>query len=121
MSWVRIPPNPLRYRSFLVDSFKKIGDRKGVYRIDSGMAAATEQGPTTTITTIETTTTDPWMLLLYALKAPDDVIDYIILHELCHVKINDHSHHYWDLVRKYMQSYQEKIDWLNANTTSILI
>jgi predicted metal-dependent hydrolase len=54
------------------------------------------------------------------LKAHDDVIDYIILHELCHVKINDHSHHYWDLVRKYMPSYQEKIDWLNANTTSIL-
>jgi predicted metal-dependent hydrolase len=54
------------------------------------------------------------------LKAPDDVLDYIILHELCHVKINDHSHHYWDLVRKYMSSYQEKIDWLNANT-SILV
>ena len=54
------------------------------------------------------------------LKAPDDVLDYIILHELCHVKINDHSHHYWDLVRKYMPSYQEKIDWLNANT-SILV
>jgi predicted metal-dependent hydrolase len=54
------------------------------------------------------------------LKAPDDVIDYIILHELCHAKINDHSHHYWDLVRRYMPSYQEKIDWLNANT-SILV
>ena len=37
------------------------------------------------------------------------------------MKINDHSHHYWDLVRKYMSSYQEKIDWLNANTTSILV
>jgi predicted metal-dependent hydrolase len=55
------------------------------------------------------------------LKAHDDVIDYIILHELCHMKINDHSHHYWDFVRKYMPSYQEKIDWLNANTTSILV
>lgn len=54
------------------------------------------------------------------LKAPDDVLDYIVLHELCHVKINDHSHHYWDLVCKYMPSYQEKIDWLNANT-SILV
>src|SRR5215211_977721 len=54
------------------------------------------------------------------LKAPDDVLDYIILHELCHVKINDHSHHFWNLVRKYMPSYQEKINWLNANT-SILV
>jgi predicted metal-dependent hydrolase len=55
------------------------------------------------------------------LKAPDDIIDYIILHELCHVKINNHSHHYWDFVRRYMPSYQEKIDWLNASTTSILV
>ena len=54
------------------------------------------------------------------LKAPDDVIDYIILHEICHVKINDHSHHYWDLVRKYMPSYQEKIDWLNANISIVV-
>jgi predicted metal-dependent hydrolase len=54
------------------------------------------------------------------LKAPDDVIDYIILHELCHARIDNHSHHYWDLVRKYMPSYQEKIQWLNANT-SILV
>ncbi|HKG30204.1 MAG TPA: SprT family zinc-dependent metalloprotease [Nitrososphaeraceae archaeon] len=54
------------------------------------------------------------------LKAPDDILDYIIIHELCHVKINDHSHHYWDFVRKYMPSYQEKIDWLNENT-SILV
>ena len=54
------------------------------------------------------------------LKAPDDVIDYIVLHELCHMKINNHSHHYWDLVRKYVPSYPEKIDWLNANT-SILV
>jgi predicted metal-dependent hydrolase len=59
-------------------------------------------------------------LNVHLLKAPDDVIDYIILHELCHVKINDHSHHYWDLVRRYMPNYQEKIDWLNANT-SILV
>jgi predicted metal-dependent hydrolase len=54
------------------------------------------------------------------LKAPDDAVDYIILHELCHVKINNHSHHYWDLVRKYMPSYQEKINWLNANS-SVLV
>jgi predicted metal-dependent hydrolase len=50
------------------------------------------------------------------LKAPDEVVDYIILHELCHVKINNHSHHYWDLVRRHMPNHQEKIDWLNMNT-----
>jgi hypothetical protein len=34
--------------------------------------------------------------------------------------INAYSHHYWDLVRKFLPSYQEKIEWLNANS-SILV
>lgn len=40
------------------------------------------------------------------LKAPSDIIDYIILHELCHFKIKEHSHHYWDLIYKHMSKYQ---------------
>jgi hypothetical protein len=43
------------------------------------MATAAEEGPKTTNTTIEitTTTTDPWMLFLYALKAPATKEKYI--------------------------------------------
>jgi predicted metal-dependent hydrolase len=54
------------------------------------------------------------------LKTPSDIIDYIILHELCHFKIKEHSHHYWDLVHKHMPNYQEKIDWLNVNGVSLI-
>jgi hypothetical protein len=36
---------------------------------------------------------------LNLIKAPEDVIDYIVLHELCHLKVEGHSHHYWDLLR----------------------
>jgi predicted metal-dependent hydrolase len=32
------------------------------------------------------------------LKAPNEIIDYMILHELCHLRIRGHSHRYWDLV-----------------------
>jgi predicted metal-dependent hydrolase len=54
------------------------------------------------------------------LKAPDDVIDYIVLHELCHLKIKEHSHHYWTLLYKFMPSYHEKIEWLRVNGGSLL-
>ena len=54
------------------------------------------------------------------LKAPSDIIDYIILHELCHSKIKEHSHHYWDLVRAHMPSYEEKITWLDVNKPSLI-
>jgi predicted metal-dependent hydrolase len=54
------------------------------------------------------------------LKAPEDVIDYIILHELCHLKIKEHSHHYWDHVRRYMPNYQQKIEWLKASGNHLI-
>jgi predicted metal-dependent hydrolase len=54
------------------------------------------------------------------LRAPEDVIDYIILHELCHLKIKEHSYHYWDYVRRYMPNYQEKIDWLKASGNHLI-
>jgi hypothetical protein len=53
-------------------------------------------------------------------KAPEDVIDYIILHELCHLKIKEHSYHYWDHVRRHMPNYQEKIDWLKASGNHLI-
>jgi predicted metal-dependent hydrolase len=53
-------------------------------------------------------------------KAPEDVIDYIILHELCHLKIKEHSHHYWDLVHKFMPNYQDEVEWLKMNGNNLL-
>jgi predicted metal-dependent hydrolase len=55
------------------------------------------------------------------LKAPEAVIDYIILHELCHLRIKDHSHHYWDLVHRFMPNYQDKIEWLKANGDNLFL
>ena len=43
------------------------------------------------------------------IKCSKDTIDYIIIHELCHLKIQDHSHRYWNLVRKHYPKYEEKI------------
>jgi predicted metal-dependent hydrolase len=57
---------------------------------------------------------------LSLLKAPSGIIDYIILHELCHLKIKEHSHHFWDLLHKFMPDYQEKIDWLNINGNNLI-
>jgi predicted metal-dependent hydrolase len=58
---------------------------------------------------------------IHLIKAPRDIIDYIILHEICHLKIMGHSHHYWALLYRYMPNYQDKIEWLNTNGRSMLI
>jgi hypothetical protein len=54
------------------------------------------------------------------IKAPEEVMDYIIVHELCHLKIKEHSHHYWDLLHKFMPNYHDKIEWLNVNGDNLL-
>jgi predicted metal-dependent hydrolase len=54
------------------------------------------------------------------IKCPQDVIDYMILHELCHLKIKEHSHQFWNLLHKYMPNYQTKIDWLKVNGINLI-
>lgn len=54
-------------------------------------------------------------LNLNLIKAPKEVIDYIIIHELCHFEIKDHSFRFWNLVRKYQPNYKLHEKWLRIN------
>ena len=54
------------------------------------------------------------------IKAPDDIINYIIIHELCHLKIPGHSHNFWSFLKQFVPDYQKKIDWLNRNSESLI-
>ena len=42
-----------------------------------------------------------------AIKLPFSLIDYLIVHELCHVKYKDHSKDFWAEVRKYLRNWKE--------------
>ena len=50
--------------------------------------------------------------------APRFVADYVILHELVHTKVLNHSHQFWILLRSICPRCQEAIQWLNANPPS---
>ena len=39
---------------------------------------------------------------------PIEAIDYVIVHELCHIKQHNHSTYFWELVKKYMPDYKER-------------
>ncbi|TDT62877.1 uncharacterized protein DUF45 [Fonticella tunisiensis] len=47
--------------------------------------------------------------------APLSVIDYVVIHELCHLKHQDHSSKFWSLVEYVMPDYKEKKKWLREN------
>ena len=48
------------------------------------------------------------------LMAPLIVIDYIIVHELCHLHHRDHSIAFWNEVDKVLPDHRERKEWLRA-------
>jgi len=46
---------------------------------------------------------------------PDDVRDYVIVHELCHRIEMNHSDKFWKLVENVIPDYKEKRKWLKEN------
>ena len=44
--------------------------------------------------------------------APQTIIDYIIVHELCHFHHLDHTDAFWNEVDKVMPGYRERKEWL---------
>lgn len=44
--------------------------------------------------------------------APREVIDYVVVHEMCHMVHLNHDRSFWRLVGKLMPDYKEKENWL---------
>jgi predicted metal-dependent hydrolase len=53
------------------------------------------------------------------MKAPVSVIEYVVIHELCHLKIKEHNQKFWNMVSKHSPKYQEHTKWLEVNGISI--
>ncbi len=47
-----------------------------------------------------------------SLMAPLTIIDYIVVHELCHLHHRDHSDAFWNEVDKVLPDYRDRKDWL---------
>lgn len=48
------------------------------------------------------------------LFAPQDVLEYVCIHELAHIIEQNHSENFWKLVEKAMPNYKEKEEWLKT-------
>ena len=57
-----------------------------------------------------------WRLVL----APFDVLDYVVVHELCHLRVPDHSPRFWRLVASRRPGWREHRDWLTEHGAELL-
>lgn len=51
---------------------------------------------------------------------PDDVIDYVVTHELCHLKEMNHSPRFWAEVEHVLPDYKESRLWLKRNGGALI-
>ena len=52
-----------------------------------------------------------WLLIL----APPEVLDYVVVHELCHRRQMNHSQAFWNEVSAVLPGYKEQKKWLKDN------
>lgn len=53
------------------------------------------------------------------MMAPLSVLDYIVVHELAHLRHMNHSDAFWNEVDKVVPDYREKSEWLKFNGASM--
>lgn len=53
--------------------------------------------------------------------APLSVVDYVVVHELCHMVHMNHDRSFWRLVGKLMPDYKEKMAWLEQSHWKMVV
>jgi predicted metal-dependent hydrolase len=49
-----------------------------------------------------------WRIIM----APMAIVDYVVAHEVCHLKVHNHSNAFWKLLRKLMPDYEQRREQL---------
>lgn len=86
------------------------GFKPGRIRISS---ARTRWGSCSSTGTLSFT----WRLVM----APLEVIDYVVIHELVHLKVKNHSKNFWDGVAALMPDYKRRMAWLKTHAQSMTL
>lgn len=57
-----------------------------------------------------------WRLMM----APLDVINYVVVHELAHLREQNHTPRFWGIVAEHDPEYSEHAEWLEKNSARLI-
>ncbi len=57
-----------------------------------------------------------WRLMM----APEEVINYVLVHELVHLREQNHTDEFWSLVAEHDPEYKSHAQWLEENSTTLV-
>ncbi len=100
---------------YMQEARRVFGERMAFWQAKTGLhplslslsSARTRWGSCSSIGRINLT----WRLIM----APLEVIDYVIVHELAHLKVKNHSAIFWMEVEKHFPNFKTQRDWLKTN------
>jgi predicted metal-dependent hydrolase len=58
-----------------------------------------------------------WKIII----APHHIIDYVVVHELCHIHEHNHSPAFWKLVSRVIPDYKDCREWLKVNGSKLIV
>ncbi|SDW71123.1 M48 family metallopeptidase [Paenibacillus sp. CF384] len=58
-----------------------------------------------------------WRIMM----APMKIIDYVLVHEMVHLKYPNHSAEFWQYVRSILPDYDERKEWLRINGPTLTL
>jgi hypothetical protein len=58
-----------------------------------------------------------WLLAL----APIEILEYVVVHELCHIKEKNHSQQFWALVGHHLPDYRQSRKWLKQQGSTLML
>jgi predicted metal-dependent hydrolase len=57
-----------------------------------------------------------WRLMM----APPRIIDYVVIHELAHLRESNHSNAFWSIVAEYAPNYEDHAKWLREHSSRLI-
>ena len=58
-----------------------------------------------------------WKIII----APHNVVDYVVIHELCHLLEHNHSLKFWNHVKDHCPSFKEGKSWLRSHESALYL
>ncbi len=106
---------------YKVQAMKKIEERIKLYtsktKLLPNLVRVKELKTSWGICTSKGNLTLNWIIIM----APLSVLDYVVIHELCHLKHHNHGKEFWSMVGVYMPEYRAKKEWLKMNGRSLVV
>ncbi len=58
-----------------------------------------------------------WRIIM----SPMSIVDYVLVHELAHLRYMNHSNDYWNFVRSILPDYEQRKEWLRINGPTLTL